>query len=265
MKKTSAQISLKRFRPIIFVSLVVVALLSSCIPQKNIVLLQDKNKDQKVTFEPLEHVTDKYQLQPNDYLFIRVTTPDPKLSLFFNPQMTSGSSTNVDTKLFNYMIDDSMCIRFPYIGKIDLSGCNMVMATERIATAVSSLLQNYTLTVRLASNSFAIIGEVAKTGQYAMTRDQITIWDALAMAGGFTSYAKRKEVKVIRRDVEGTATIHTLDLTDVNIVNSEYYYIYPNDVIYARPMRIKMLGFGETLSLGLVTSLVTIYLLVRSL
>src|SRR5574344_1238373 len=100
MKKTSAQISLKRFRPIIFVSLVVVALLSSCIPQKNIVLLQDKNKDQKVTFEPLEHVTDKYQLQPNDYLFIRVTTPDPKLSLFFNPQMTSGSSTNVDTKLF---------------------------------------------------------------------------------------------------------------------------------------------------------------------
>ncbi len=246
-------------------------LLTACVPQKKVVLLQDKTGDNKTTFAPMEHITDRYLLQPNDYLFVRVTTLDPKLSVFYNPALggATTSTNQAESKFYYYLIDDSMNINFPYVGKINLADCNLVMAEQRIRDAISAQLQNFTLVVRLASNSISVLGEVNKTGQYTMTRDQMTIWDAVSMAGGFTSYARRSEVQVVRRDKEGTATIHTLDLTDRNIINSEYYYIYPNDVIYVSPLRVKMFGLGESLSpitmISVVSSLVTLYLLFKSL
>lgn len=237
---------------------------SSCIPQRNIVLIQDKSGSN--SYPALETITEKYKLQPNDYLFINVTSPDPKLSTFFNPiQITTGNAYNQQREYFYYQIDDSMNINFPITGKISLRGCSVAEARTKIYTQISNYLSDFTLIVRLASNSFAIVGEVNKQGQYTMARDQITIFDALAQAGGFTSFAKRKEVKLVRRTESGETKTAILDLTRDDIINSEYYYIYPNDILYVRPMKIKMLGFGETLSLNLVTSLVTLYLLVISL
>ena len=93
----------------------------------------------------------------------------------------------------------------------------------------------------------------------------MTVFDAVSMAGGFTSYAKRHEVKLLRKNENGEVDVHVLDMTKGEFISSDYYYIYPNDVIYVRPMWFKMFGFGETISVTLVTSLVTLYLLIRSL
>ena len=168
-------------------------------------------------------------------------------------------------ELFYYGLDDSCRIDFPVAGLIDLKGCNLREAKERIYEAVAKTLTGFTLTVRLASNTFSIIGEVNKQGNYTMSRDQMTVFDAVSMAGGFTSYAKRREVKLLRKNEHGEVEAHVLDMTKGAFIESDYYYVYPNDVIYVRPLWFKMFGFSETFSVALATSLVTLYVLIRSI
>lgn len=244
-----------------------ISLFASCIPQKSIILLQDRNDDGQTVFEGLDKITDNYMLQPNDYLYINVASSEPKLAADFNPisSMTSSTSASASLRYFNYMIDDSMKIDFPVTGPIDLTGCNLSEAKRRIAAAISDKLTGFTLTVKLASNSFTILGEVSRQGHYTMDRDQITILDAIAQAGGFSTFAKRKEVKLLRKGAGGSITEYKIDFTDDAVLNSELYYVYPNDVIYVRPMGIKMFGFGETFSLSLLSSLLTLYLLILSI
>ena len=252
----------KLFR--ISILLISVLLLSSCIPQRQIVLLQ--NKSGQDLFPAVEQITERYVLQKNDLLFINVTSPDPKLSTFFNPQTLAGGNANTYAReFFYYQIDDSMNIKFPIVGKINLTDCTLSQAYARIYNEITHYLNDFTLIVKLASNSFAIVGEVNKQGQYTMQRDQITIFDAIGQAGGFTSYAKRKEVKLLRKLPNGDVKEVLLDLTNNNIVNSEYYYIYPNDVLYVRPVWLKQFGLGESFSLSLITTLLTIYLLITNI
>ncbi len=239
--------------------------ITSCIPQRQIVLVRDAIPEESV-FPTTPEVTERYILKPNDYLFINVSSPNTELSAFYNPQnnqKTTSSSSRQD--LYYYGLDDSCCIDFPVAGRIDLKGCNVRQAKEKIYEAISKTLSGFTLTVRLATNTFSILGEVSKQGQYTMSRDQMTIFDAVSMAGGFTSYAKRREVKLLRKDEMGNVNVHVLDLTRSDFIMSDYYYIYPNDVIYVRPLWFKMFGFSETFSVTLVTSLVTLYLLIRQL
>lgn len=229
--------------------------------------MQDTEETGQTTFAALEHITDRYVLQPNDYLFINVSSPDPNLSKFFNPIINTGNNFNnaSDRNFFYYQIDDSLNIIFPVCGKINLRECTVLQAQERINAAISDYLTDFSLIVRLATNSFSVVGEVSKQGTYTMSRDQITIFDALAQAGGFSTYAKRREVKLLRKNEKGEAMLYDIDLTERKLINSDLYYIYPNDIIYVRPMRIKMLGFGETFSLSLITSIITFYLLIISL
>lgn len=245
--------------------LIVASSLVSCIPQRHIVLMQNKDNGKEI-YDALDSITSRYRLQPNDYLFVNVSSPDENLSAFFNPQShKGGTSSNQNTQFYYYMLDDNMDIDMPVVGKINLSGCNLESAKKKINDAISAYLSDFQLIVRLTSNSYTILGEVNGQGVKTMARDQITIYDAIAQAGGFTSYARRSEVKLLRKDNEGRVHTYMIDVTDDNIINSDLYYIYPNDILYVRPMKVKTLGFGEVLSMSLVTSLITLYLLVRSL
>lgn len=259
--------SVRRICLFAFSVVVLVASLVSCIPQSHIVMMQNKDNGSTI-FEALDTITRKYKLQTNDYLYVSITSPDARLSAFFNPafNLGSGSTSAMSSKdFYYYLIDDSMNIDFPITGRINLRDCNIDMAKERISAAVSEYLNDFTVTVRLATNSFTFLGEVNGQGVKTMSRDQITIYDAIAMAGGFTPYAKRREVKLLRKDGTGRVHMYVIDVTDDNIINSDFYYIYPNDILYVRPLKVKTLGFGEILSTSLVTSLVTLYLLVLNI
>lgn len=232
-------------------------LLTSCISQKHTVLVQDAVPEDS-TYTPSAEVTEKYVLSPNDYLFVNVTCPSPELSAFYNPLQAGRSGQQMRQEFFYYGLDDNCCIDFPVVGKIDLKGCNIKQAKQRISDAISKTLTGFTLVVRLASNSFTIIGEVARQGLYTMSRDQVTIFDAVALAGGFSTYAKRKEVKLFRKGTDGLMRCHVVDMTKGQFIDQEWYYIYPNDVIYVRPLWHKKLGWGETFSVGLISSVVSL-------
>ena len=106
-----------------------------CIPQKQTRYLQDLSQDKEYSnpFDSLPGITDRYVLQPNDYLYIQIRTLDEKISEFFNAGSGSSSGQqSLTSRFITYMIDDSMNVDFPYVGKINLSGCNLPMAKERI-------------------------------------------------------------------------------------------------------------------------------------
>lgn len=256
-----SKFSTYRFFQPLFIVLITMTVIS-CIPQRETVLLQDVEGSQ---LNQLESITDRYYLQPNDQLFISVSTPDPKLSEFFNhSRSATGGGAQQNQNFYYYLIDDAMNIDFPYVGQVNLTGCNIKMAKVKVQEALKPFLKEYSLTVKLASNKFTALGEFRSQGVHDMGKEQITIFEAIGKAGGVSPYGKRKQLKLLRQLPSGPVT-YTVDLTDKNIVNSDYYYIYPNDMLYVRPMKAKQWGIGETFSLGMVSAALALYLTITQL
>ncbi|URW78716.1 polysaccharide biosynthesis/export family protein [Xiashengella succiniciproducens] len=245
----------------------ILLMFASCIPQKEIVYFQN-HEDKKGYDNPYDTpktITEKYILQPNDALLIRVNTANPKLSEFFN---AGGSNQNVaatgQSPLYTYPIDDSLYIDFPFVGKIRLDGCTRAMATERIREALIPFVNDAQVTVRLANPSFVALGEVNNRGRIPMGREQVTIFEAVAMAGDVRPFGKKREVRVVRPTPEGSISFF-VDLTDKNLVDSDKYYIYPNDIVYIRPMKAKQWGIGESFSFGVFSSMLAMYLTLNAI
>jgi polysaccharide biosynthesis/export protein len=241
-----------KFWPII----ILILFITSCVPQKELLYLQDK-EEPDMEFKELTGITGKYILQPNDYLYIRVSSFDPKISDFFNVSSSSNMNVSQGNTMFMYMIDDDCNIDFPYAGIINLKQCNLSQAKDKIKTALKPYLKDANLIVRLGTNYFTILGEVNSPGKQTMSRDQITIFEAIGMAGDITATGKKRDIKIVRPTPGGKSTTYIVDLTDRNIVDSEYYYIYPNDLIYVRPMKAKQWGIGESFSLGVLSTVLS--------
>jgi polysaccharide export outer membrane protein len=111
--------------------------------------------------------------------------------------------------------------------------------------------ENPIVTVRMSSYSISVLGEVTRAGSYQITREKVTILEALAMAGDMTIYGVRDKVKLIREDSNGQKSIHILNLNDANIINSPYYYLQQNDVVYVEPNKVK----SQNSSVGSMTTL----------
>ena len=92
--------------------------------------------------------------------------------------------------------------------------------------------------IQFADVKFSVLGEVARPGQFSITKDRISLFDALAMAGDLTIYGIRTDVAVAR-EVDGVRTIEYLDLTSKDLFNSPAFYIQQNDVIYVKPNKYK--------------------------
>ena len=247
-----------------FFSVLLMLIAASCIPQKETLYLQDKEPDME--FGQLDQITGKYFLQPNDYLYIRVSTFDPKISEFFNTQQGRISSSQMgNNTMMLYMIDDDMNIDFPYAGKINLEGCNLPMAKEKIKKGLEPFVKDASFVVQMGTKSYVILGEVRSPGEKMMKKDQMTIFEAIGAAGDLTVFGKKREVKIVRPQPDGTTKTFEVDITDHRIIGSEYYYIYPNDLIYVRPMRAKQFGIGESFSLGVISSLLAFTLTILTL
>lgn len=248
-----------------------VLLTASCISPKSTIYMQDKSgkKDYTNVYTKATVITENYKIQTKDYIYIRVITDNEKVSAYYN--ISSGNNSNMNSmmqgqsgpKFISYLVDDKGEIDFPSVGKIQVKGLTRSEVKQKLNDILKTQIDNFTLMVELTNTYFTILGE-AHAGNYQMSKDQITIYEAIAMSGDLTIYSKRKKVKIIRPTVNGTSIVKTIDLTDKNLLDSEESYIYPNDIIYVEPIKAKIFGFGETFSLGLVTSLISFYLLVRT-
>ena len=189
-----------------------------------------------------------YRVMPKDELTITVSTSDPEASASFYRrlgQSKNGGGSNAqgvsNAKLLDYLVDNNGCIDYPILGMLKVEGMTANELETEIANRIEGtyLKTRPVVTVRLSNYKISVLGEVTSPGTYTVPSEKISIYGALAMAKDLTIYGCRDNVKLIREDANGKKSIHELNLNDANLINSPYYYLQQNDVIYVTPNKTK--------------------------
>jgi polysaccharide export outer membrane protein len=215
----------------------------SCATKNDVLLFQDKSK-LNTSFS--YHAP---KIQVNDILSIQVSTLQPELALPYNlfPPNPNMVNAQIETlKLQGYLVSPEGTINFPVLGTIAVAG----KTSQELETYIKTTLEqgghliSPTVNVRVLNGKVTILGEVSRPGTYGFTEQNISVLQALGLAGDLTIRGKRKEVLLIREEA-GQRSYTTLDLTQTNWFDSPYYYVRPNDVLVINPntARVKNAGF----------------------
>ncbi len=228
----------------LFIALVILIILTSCISQKKLVYLQDRKMLEKKVFDNKKD--EEYKIQPNDNLYIKISSLEEKANLIFNGMANRypGSTNEMGTYLDGYSVSGDGNIDFPLIGRTFVKDMTIDEVKVKIETELDKYIKDIRVVVKLINFDIAILGEVKKPGQYKVHRNKINLFEAIAMAGDLGDFANRNRIKLIRQDKNKTS-VHLLDLTDQNIIESRYFYLLPNDIIYAEPLKGKQFTFAN--------------------
>jgi polysaccharide export outer membrane protein len=233
----------------------VLAFFSSCGSVKNIAYIQNSDS---VNYDRSQYLYDA-KIMPKDELTISVNTTNPEVSLPFNLLMQNAyqqgrTLSTTGGTLMPYLVDTEGSINFPIIGRLQVAGLTKRQCERMIQDKIRPYLaesENPIVTVRMSSYSISVLGEVARPGSYMVSREEINVLEALAQAGDLTIYGVRDRVKLIRKNASGRKEIHTLNLNDADIVNSPYFYLQQNDIVYVEPNKVK----AQNSSVGSMTTL----------
>jgi len=247
--------------------LVLSVLASSCIPQKDSVYLQNKDNAANAS-HIISEVQKPYRIQINDILNIRVKALDQELVQMFNPVGDANLNAGSAERAYfdGFTVDLHGDIRIPTLGNISVLG----YTTEEIEKIIEKKLldeqfketANIFVTVKLSGLRFTVNGEVGTPGTITMFQERVNIFEAIANVGEIPITGDKKDVLIIRQYPQGQQ-IHHLDLTDVNVMKSQYYYIQPNDMIYVKPLKQKSWGTGTT-GIQTITTLISVFTLVTT-
>lgn len=222
----------------VLMGVLLACLISSCGTPKDISYFQDTwEGDTYGIAQDLD-----IRLQKGDKLTIVVHSRDPQLSQMFNLPIASQrvgytTLTNSNQQMAAYTVSDQGTIDFPNVGVLTVAGLNRTQVSDLVKKRLTDgdLVKDPVVTVEFDNMFINVLGEVAKPGRYAITKDRLTVLDALGMAGDLTIQGERKFVKVIRH-VGETRKAYTVDLTKLNtIVSSPAYYLQQDDVVYVDP------------------------------
>ena len=243
--------------------LVFAILFASCVSQKKINYLQKKQELDTASFHARNQNPD-YKIQPRDNLFIRVFTLDEKALLFFNKQSGTNSyndyANDASIYLNSYSVSSDGNIDFPIIGKVYVKELTIDQIKTIIQEKVNEYLKETTVVVKMVNFRVTLVGEIVKPGEFTIYKDDINVFEALAMAGDMTEFANRNRVALIRKTKEGSK-VHYLDMTSNKILTSDFYYLQPNDIIYVAPLGYKRWGLGSTFPWAIVLASISSTLL----
>jgi polysaccharide biosynthesis/export protein len=235
----------------------------SCVPQKKIKYLQKKQTEDTSTYYPNKRNVD-YKIQPKDNLYIRVFSLDEKSFLFFNKQSGSNSyndyANDASIYLNSYGVNTEGYIDFPLLGKIFVKDLNVDQVKNVIQQLINEYLSETTVVVKMVNFKVTFVGEVTRPGEYTIYKDDINIFEALSIAGDMTEFANRNKVALIRQ-TKGGSKVFYLDLTSDKILNSDFYYLQPSDIIYVAPLGYKRWGLGSVFPWALIFASISTALL----
>jgi len=241
-----------------FLSLILIAGLFSCVPQKRVKYLQ--TPEGASALNSFENKTKEYLVQPGDYLYIRLFTSDNDVNAIFS-DMTGISTTNniyeQSIYLTSYLVNDSGYISLPLLGQVKASGITTREIEEKLFELMLKDITNPGVIVRLTNFRVSILGEVKNPGTYSISQHRANIFQVLSLANDLTTYSNRNSVKLLRKKGDQTIIID-LDLTKRDIISSEYFYLQPNDIIYVEPLKYKQYAFEAFPYALILSSLSTI-------
>jgi polysaccharide export outer membrane protein len=188
---------------------------------------------------------DRYRIQVDDEVLVKVLSLDKDVTVIFN----DGSTTSARYDAYRVYTDGTIDI--PFLNSIHVEGLTLIEAKEKIQEELRLFIADAEVVVALANNYFYVLGDAGK-GAFLLYKEKITIFQAIAMAGGINKVGSRKNVYIMRRDQEGKTKVESFDIRSVSVLDSEYYYIQPNDIIYIPPASerfFRLDSFGGILSL----------------
>lgn len=251
---------------IIILSCIIV---SSCIPHKDTVYLQNKENAVNDTIaNNLTEVQKPYRVQIDDILNIRIKVLDQENVQIFNPIGEGNlNASSAERAYFDgFTVDVHGNVRIPVLGDMNVLGYTAAEIEEKIKKKLLDEqfkeTSNIFVTVKLAGLRYTANGEIGSPGTITLFKERVNIFEAIANAGEIPVTGNKKDVMVIRQYPQGQK-IHHLDLTDINVMKSPYYFIQPNDIIYVKPLRQKSIGTGET-AVSSLTTIATVVSLITS-
>lgn len=207
-------------------------LLSSCYSHRVIGYLQEPTKQNKlpvydtVTYEP-------YRIRVNDEIIYRLITMDETMSKML------GANTNVSSGQYanSYRVYADGTVDLPFIKPLKIQGLTEVEAQDTLRKAFREIIPDADVKVALYNKYFSVIGD-ANSGQYYIYKEKMNIFQALAMTGDVMNSGDRRHIRIVRpRDGAQEPEVLEFDMRTNTIIDSKYYYIYPNDVIYVARTR----------------------------
>lgn len=221
----------------------------SCSVPKNISYFEDFN----TTMEIEANNRLQIRVKPEDQLQIVVSSKDPQLAALFNLPIVSSrlgdnrttyngvntpyNPVSVTEKICNYTVDPEGNIDFPVLGKLHIAGMTRSEVSGFIKGELMGrdLMKDPRVTVEFLNTGISVLGEVKSPGRFLMNRDEVTILDALSMAGDMTIQGQRDNVRVLRKNGD-TTQVYILDLTNgKELFNSPAYYLQQDDIVYVEP------------------------------
>ncbi|WHF51416.1 polysaccharide biosynthesis/export family protein [Chryseobacterium gotjawalense] len=254
---------------------IIVALLvfQSCQPKKNIVYLSNNNFEQEVSQARYEglHIQEGDRLQILVSAFEEIAVRPFNLSTMAGTGTAGmGSGSGGSSGATEYTVTTDGTIVFPVLGSVYCKGMTKQQLKQDLESRLKRFLTDPMVTVTLSNFNFSVLGEVKGPGQKTSPTEKLNLFQAIALAGDLTYDANKTNVKLIRySEEEARDKVISLDLSEVSIVNSPYYYLQQNDILYVEPDRNKQMSVNTNsnvdnwikyggIGLGLITLIFTL-------
>jgi polysaccharide export outer membrane protein len=228
--------------------------LFSCASRKDVVYYQniDGLANQKSNSYEIK-------LQPDDLLMVIVSAEDPEIAMPFNLKSISVQNpgrldavTGQQTMQL-YLVDADGFIEFPVLGKIKVSGLSRSELLQMLQQKIGVYIKDPIINLRIMNFKVSVQGEVNAPGTYTVDSERITLIEALSKAKDLTIYGKRNNILIIR-EIDGVKSYNRVDITKADFINSPFYYLAQNDVVYVEPNKNKINGAAVGPNTGVIIS-----------
>lgn len=185
------------------------------------------------------------KIQPDDLLLIIVSAEDPEVAIPFNLTTVavseSGKLNTVSGQqiIQSYLVNREGMIDFPVIGKLHVGGLTRTEVLTLLQSKISNYIKNPIINMRITNFKVSLQGEVNQPGTYTVASERFTLIEALSMAKDLTIYGRRNNILVIR-ETNGVKSFNRVDITKADFINSPFYYLAQNDVIYVEPNKTRL-------------------------
>ncbi len=236
-----------------------VFLFTSCSSSEKFALLQNATaqSDVKANYQAT--------LQPDDLLMIVISAENPLIAQPYNLASVS-INTNTETaigqqRILSYQIDQEGAIQLPGLGKVQAAGKTRNELVSHIEKLLIGKINNPIIIIRILNFKISVQGEVNRPGVFPISSERVTLLEALTMAGDLTIYGKRDNILVVREE-NGIKSFQKVDITNKDFIDSPYYYLSQNDMVYVEPNKTRVnssvIGPNVTVGLTAISLLITI-------
>ena len=196
--------------------------LTGCYGYRQVGLLQER--DGLPTYDSAAY--EPYRLQVNDEIIYRVVTMDQTIA-----KTLSANTNNVGQYANSYRIYSDGTVDIPFLAPVKLAGLTELEAQDALRSAFREIIPDADVKLAMYNKRFTVMGD-ANSGIYNIYKERMTIFQALAMSGDLLNSGDRRHVRIIRPKGNGEPEVLEFDIRTNTIIDSKYYYVYPNDLIY---------------------------------